>query len=128
MNNYKRARLNNNLAQKQVAHELGITQATISEWESGKTNPSHENLIKLTKLYSCTADFLLGITDRSVIEISNSPDIVKLSINDLYSLINNAPASPALSDDEAELLRLYRLADSHSKDIVRLALSRYKDQ
>jgi transcriptional regulator with XRE-family HTH domain len=40
--------------------ELGVKPPSVSDWESGKTNPSMENLKLLAELYGVTTDYLLG--------------------------------------------------------------------
>lgn len=47
----KVARIEAELDQKQVADITGIAQSTISEIESGKTNPQRITLDKLAKAY-----------------------------------------------------------------------------
>lgn len=47
----KAARVNAGLDQSDVARALNVNIATISSWETGKTNPSLENFKKLCKLY-----------------------------------------------------------------------------
>lgn len=42
-------RIENNLTQKQLAQELGITQAMVSKYESGDYNPSVEQLFRISK-------------------------------------------------------------------------------
>ena len=37
-----------------------MAQSTISSWESGRLFPSPENLIKLSKLYGVSIDYLIG--------------------------------------------------------------------
>lgn len=45
------ARVNAGLDQADVARELGVNIATVSSWETGKTQPSLENFHKLCQLY-----------------------------------------------------------------------------
>lgn len=53
------ARTNAGLSQTRVAKELGITNAAVCLWETGKTKPRASILVKLAKLYECTVDELL---------------------------------------------------------------------
>lgn len=61
--NMKKARIAAGLSQKQVAVSLNVSPPTVSEWESGKQNPSAENLKKLSELYNVPVDYLLGLSD-----------------------------------------------------------------
>ena len=49
--------------QQDLADKLNVTKFTISNWEQEKSVPSHELLVKVCKLYSVSADYLLGISD-----------------------------------------------------------------
>ncbi len=49
--------------QQQLADLLNVTKFTISNWEQGKSEPSHEFLVKLCRHYRVSADYLLGISD-----------------------------------------------------------------
>ena len=60
MNRIKKARLAAGLSQKKVAETLGVSAPTVSEWESGKKFPAGKNLLELSRLLSCSTDYLLG--------------------------------------------------------------------
>jgi transcriptional regulator with XRE-family HTH domain len=55
-----------NLTQQRLAIELGIDQASVSSYESGKYFPTVEVLIKLAKFFSVSTDYLLGLSDVKV--------------------------------------------------------------
>lgn len=54
----KAARVNAGLDQSEVAKKLGVNIATVSSWETGKTNPSLENFRKLCELYKWPEEFI----------------------------------------------------------------------
>ena len=56
---FKEARLLRNLKLTEVATMLEVSQPTISSWESERLFPSPENLVKLSKLYGVSIDYLL---------------------------------------------------------------------
>ena len=60
MNRFKECREASGLTQKYVAFTLGITSPSVSNWESGKTTPTTENVAALAKLYGVSVDYLLG--------------------------------------------------------------------
>lgn len=67
MNNIAKIRKSKGFTQKQVAIELNVSCPTVSEWEKGKKNPNHSNLLRLAQLFSVSIDYLLGIdTENSV--------------------------------------------------------------
>lgn len=51
------------LSQKFVAITLGVAPPSVSNWETGKTRPTRENLVRMADLYGVSVDYLLGRTD-----------------------------------------------------------------
>lgn len=56
----KKIRESRRMRQYELANRMGVKQASVSAWESGKAMPSAENLIKLADILECTVDALLG--------------------------------------------------------------------
>ena len=52
------ARLKAGLTQEEVARHLGVRQATISWWESGRGFPKAQKLPAIARLYGCSIDDL----------------------------------------------------------------------
>lgn len=52
------------LSQRAVAQELFISQGTYNNWENGKTQPSIEQLKRLSALFGVSVDYLIGNTDE----------------------------------------------------------------
>lgn len=67
----KTLRMKYNLSQKEVASMLGISPSIVSAYETGERTPSTENLLALSYLYKCSADYLLG----------REPDIPKVVLD-----------------------------------------------
>ncbi|MFD3012241.1 helix-turn-helix domain-containing protein [Streptococcus agalactiae] len=59
----KELRKEKKLTQTELASKLNISQKSYSNWETGKSEPNLENVVKLAKLFKTTTDFLLGVTD-----------------------------------------------------------------
>lgn len=59
----KELRKEQKLLQKQVATDLGVTQVCIAKWETGNREPSLDMLIKISKYFGVTTDYLLGLED-----------------------------------------------------------------
>lgn len=62
-NKFRTARQLKKLKVIEAAELLGISQPTLSAWETGNKAPSVESLEKMADLYGVTTDFLLGRTD-----------------------------------------------------------------
>lgn len=51
-------------SQSEVAKELQITQRKLSYIETGKTEPSIEDLTNICKYYGVSSDYILGLTEK----------------------------------------------------------------
>lgn len=56
----KELRIEKNYSQREIAHELGIIQTTYGNYETGKTQPTIEMLIKIANYFNVTLDYLCG--------------------------------------------------------------------
>lgn len=59
----KELRKEKKLTQTELASKLDISQKSYSNWESGKAEPTLDNIIKLANILDTTTDFLLGRTN-----------------------------------------------------------------
>lgn len=58
-----------NWTQSDLASQIFVTDKTISSWESNRTEPSLETIIKLSELFDCSASYLIyGDVERNDIE------------------------------------------------------------
>ena len=66
-------RLANGFTQAQLANLLNLKSAsTITMWEKGDRTPGSSMLIKLTRIFHCSTDYLLGLEESKEVEGSNS--------------------------------------------------------
>ena len=74
------------LRQIDVSKATGIDQKTLSNYETGKTNPDSISLIKLADFFGVSIDYLLGY---SKINIKTNKDILRHldTINDEISAL-----------------------------------------
>ena len=66
----KELRKQQGLTQVQVAERLGLSKAVISSYEVASRHPSYDILIKMAALYGVTTDYLLGLDNRRLIDVS----------------------------------------------------------
>ena len=68
MNNsrLRNLRTDKDLRQIDVAMKTGIDQKTLSNYETGKTLPDADSLIKLADFYGVSIDYLVGRTDINI--------------------------------------------------------------
>ena len=58
--NLKKIRQEHKLTQIELANMLGISQKSYSHWETQKTEPTLENVVKLANIFNTTTDYFLG--------------------------------------------------------------------
>lgn len=59
----KKIRQDNNLTQEELAKKIDTSRSNIANYENNKNMPSIEILDKLSKLFNCSTDYLLGKSD-----------------------------------------------------------------
>ena len=69
------------LSQRQVADALHIERSTYTSYETGRSEPSLQNLKRLAALYQVSTDFLLDSSPRRRFHGSLSDPFAVLSIN-----------------------------------------------
>ena len=102
----KLLRLANILTGQELANIVGVSKATISQWEKGKTSPTHEKLSILSQFFKVSIGYLID-GDNSV------PYFVE---SDLLKFIN---AKIKFKQIEPILINYWK--DSTEEDKMRLA-------
>ena len=51
-------RIRKGITQVDLAERIGISQATITQWETDRSSPMHENIVKLARIFKCSIDEL----------------------------------------------------------------------
>lgn len=83
----KQLREENGYNQEYVANYLGVKQQTYSRYENNVTEPDINSLIKLTKLYKVTVDYLLGLTENKQGELDQLPDDIRGEIRNYIDFL-----------------------------------------
>ena len=63
------------LRQIDVSHATGIDQKTLSNYETGKTNPDSYSILKLADFFQVSTDYLLGCTN---LNIKSNTDVFRM--------------------------------------------------
>jgi len=66
------------LRQIDVSNATGIDQKTLSNYETGKTNPDSYSIIKLAAFFNVTTDYLLGYSSSN---LRSNEDVLKVLSN-----------------------------------------------
>lgn len=81
-------RVQHGLSQKAVADRLQLSASIVSGYETGERTPSTEVLLKLTALYRCSADCLLGIEQSAPATVLDVTGLSTEQIQALQTLID----------------------------------------
>ena len=104
------------LTQKQIAEVLNVDRSTYTYYETGKSQPTIDTLIKLAKIFSVSIDALLDY------RAADSQPSVPL-LHDAVTLYHRgregvSANTPLLNDDEKKMVLLYRLLDETDKKSI----------
>ncbi len=90
MNRIRSLREDRDLRQIDVSKATGIDQKTLSNYETGKTNPDSYALIKLADFFEVTIDYIVGRVNtnyyrcndiaKKILEIQNALEDLKKSL------------------------------------------------
>ena len=60
-------------SQVELAKRLRVAKQTVSNWENDNIQPSIEMLVRLSKIFGVTTDYLLGLEDVPRLSIEGMP-------------------------------------------------------
>ena len=92
MNRIRDLREDRDLRQIDVAKATGIDQKTLSNYETGKTNPDSYAIIRLCDFFDVSADYLIGRSDEKSEKIKNIKNEIyeiQKTLTDILKEINN---------------------------------------
>ena len=80
-NKLKELRNQNKMTQQQLAVQIGVSKSVISYYELQERIPSPEILLKLASVVHVSTDYLLGVSNDKVLDVSGlgEEDIAVLS-------------------------------------------------
>ena len=75
----KKLRTNRHMTQEELGSIFNppLSQSTIGTYENGKRQPTLENLVAVSKFFSVTTDWLLGLTDEIATTKDENPKELK---------------------------------------------------
>ena len=62
----KQLRIEKNMNQTELAEKLGLSQKNISSYETNRTRPDYEVLIKISELFNVSLDYLFGLKSEKL--------------------------------------------------------------
>ena len=72
--NIKKLRIAQGINQVEFAKILCVTKQCVSNWENDNVVPSIDMLCKIADFFGVSTDYLLGRSEKRVIEVSNLTD------------------------------------------------------
>lgn len=82
MNNLKVLRAKKDVSQQQLSQVLGVSQNTISSWETSSTRPSAKNMLKMADYFDISLEELY-----SIFLSKNTKNLIKdTNLNKKYKL------------------------------------------
>ena len=111
-----------NLSQLQLAMALNMNQNSISRYETGEREADYKTLILFADYFNVSIDYLVGRTDEQTPSANNinssfvqSNGSVTLGSVSVGSTFNSNSNAPSLSQEETEILDIYRKLNIRGK-------------
>ncbi len=122
---FKEARLAKKIKVSDAIEILGISQPTLSAWESGRKSPSLNSLILMAQTYGVSTDYLLGLDNGNLVPSEPIPlaSIPLFHGKPVWSksrgwaivdAINGELVFPNQRTSIADTIDIYSSADKHS--------------
>ncbi len=70
----KKLRKQKHITQSQLAERIGVTKAMVSAYETGMRSPSHDIFVRIARDMGVSTDYLYGLTENRVIDVTGVPD------------------------------------------------------
>ena len=61
------------ITQEALAERVYVTRQTVSNWENDNIQPSIEMLVRLSRIFGVTTDYLLGLEDTPRLNVEGLP-------------------------------------------------------
>ncbi len=81
-------RMRNNLTQAQLAERIGVTKSMVSAYETAMRLPSLDTLVKLSRVFKVSTDYLLGVDKRHDLNIPTLTEKQKQAVYALVRVFN----------------------------------------
>ena len=99
MNRIRELRVSMALTQTQLAEKVGLNQTAIGKYERGELEPSLETLKKLSSIFECSIDYIVGFSDDfgNVTVYQRTDNVAALSVDEqkiIDAVRKSAPSSP----------------------------------
>lgn len=107
MNRIKELRAQKNWKQSDLANALSVAQNTVSNWETGRSEPDFDMVKKIANIFGCTVDYILA-KDVSDADSQRYSDIKRTA----------GPGSQQFEEPDIRLLELLKKASPGQKQAM----------
>ena len=126
MNIVKELRKKKGIQQKELAIEIGVSRPTVSEWESGKKDPSGERLKRLAQYFDVDELVVLG---KNVVDLNNPQNLPETE--QIKKILIEQIGTPPKTD-EAKIIsmgidRLPKEKREQALNVLNAMFSQYED-
>lgn len=119
------------IAPSALARELGMSSSAPGRWKNGST-PDIDTVEKIADFFGVSLDFLIkGVTSSSGFlrtTVSNSAVLHSNSGDNVSVISGTVPVSSNLTDQEEEILRIFRALDMRRKHTAMNCLYDLEDE
>lgn len=88
-NRLKQLRIREGYTQQQLADKLGVTKSVVSYYELQERYPSPDVLIRLSNIFRVTADFLLGLEHKELVDLSGLDEEDIVTVKRMINALKN---------------------------------------
>lgn len=111
----RQLRLYSGMTQQEVAQSLKLDRSTYAYYETDKSRPDYDTLLRIANIYHVSTDYLLGRVD----ELVDSRAVVAREPRAAYKVrLPGAEALSLLPDDERAFLVVFRQLDAAQRDAL----------
>ncbi len=62
----KQLRISKNLSHRELALAIGVSNSTVSRWETAQRVPNIDEIAVIAKFFNVTSDYLIGLEDNEI--------------------------------------------------------------
>lgn len=104
--------------QNELGSNLGLGENLVTHYERGTRFPRPDTIVKISKIFNVTTDYLLGVTDE------RTAKEVNLSKNERLDRI--AQSNPLLNNDKLEIVK--NISEEQAEFLMQILKKRLKDK
>lgn len=117
MKKLRELRKKHKLSMKEFGTILGLSESTISLYETGKREPDISTLVRISEYFNISVDELLGRTHTHNINNESINEHEKLLLNAYRKNLDMQPAVDRLLGIEPKMLRAIKIARSNNSTV-----------